>query len=87
MRHLRMTVWSRNPLGGDCAHGRGLHCRRRCIRRVPLARCKVPAARQKRACGVVLASGRESADHQLVDAHLFLCSFDGESAVQAFAHA
>ena len=35
--------------------------------------------------GVVLAGGRESADHQLVDAHLFLCSFDGESAVQAFA--
>ena len=41
--------------------------------------------RQSRTCGVVLASGRESADHQLVDAHLFLCSFDGESAVQAFA--
>jgi hypothetical protein len=34
----------------------------------------------------VLARGRESADHQLVDAHLFLCRFDGESAVQAFAH-
>ena len=43
--------------------------------------------RQSRTCDVVLASGRESADHQLVDAHLFLCSFDGESAVQAFAHA
>jgi hypothetical protein len=32
-----------------------------------------------------LARGRESADHQLVEAHLFLRSFDGESAVQAFA--
>ena len=36
---------------------------------------------------MVLAGGRESADHQLVDAHVFLCSFDGESAVQAFTHA
>ena len=44
-----------------------------------------PREMQKRTFGVVLASGRESADHQLVDAHLFLCSFDGESAVQAFA--
>jgi len=34
---------------------------------------------------VVLASGGESADHQLVDAHLFLCSFDGESSVQVYA--
>ena len=44
-----------------------------------------PREMQKRTFGVVLASGRESADHQLVDAHLFFCSFDGESAVQAFA--
>jgi hypothetical protein len=44
-------------------------------------------SRQSRTCGVVLASGRESADHQRVDTHLFLLSFDGESAVQAFAHA
>ena len=46
---------------------------------------QLPARRQSRTCGVVLASGHESADHQLVDAHLFLRSLDGESAVQAFA--
>jgi hypothetical protein len=40
---------------------------------------------QRRTCGVVLARGHKSADDQLVDAHPFLCGFDGESAVQTFA--
>ena len=44
-----------------------------------------PFARRLRTCGVLLAGGHDSADHQLVDAHVFLCGFDGESAVQAFA--